>query len=171
MRRYYELAAISALFLMVTVMPASAGSINQFSNVKLVGVSNTTASGAFSFDGTTHQFSNISISFTSSVFGNIKVSDPNSITGTPLGQGQWSFIWWTWKNGNLISYSIIFNTATNQFTALGGIANFQNQGKFNYLSVPESGTPLSYLMLSAIAVFGGLVISGTRRRSALAQSS
>jgi len=169
--RAVRVLSVCALFLLIESLPAAASNINQFNNAALTGVSQGgTVSGSFSFNSTTHQFSNISISFVSAAFGTINASDPNSINGT-YSNGQWSFVWSTWKNGDLIKYKISFNPVTNQFTASGWIANWWDQGKFNYLSVPEGGTPLSYLVLSGIAVLGGIRISGKQRRTTRSSQS
>jgi hypothetical protein len=72
-------------------LTASAGSIDQFKNA-VTGVSKDgTASGSFSFNSKTDQFSNISVSIVSSVFGKINVSDPHSGRGTYKGQGWWEY--------------------------------------------------------------------------------
>jgi hypothetical protein len=60
---------------------------------------------------------------------------------------------------------MLFNTITNQFEVGGGIRNRSNQGDFNYISVPEGGTPLSYLVLSGIAMFAWILISGKQCRT------
>jgi hypothetical protein len=67
---------------------------------------------------------------------------------------------------------MLFNTITNRFEVGGGIGNRRKQGDFNYISVPDGGTPLSYLMLSGIAMFAGILIYGKQRRTRrIAQSS
>lgn len=172
MRRYCKLASVCALFVLVVSLSASAGTIDLFKNATLTGVSQGgTVSGQFSFSSTTHQFSSISVSFVSNAFGTINVSDPNSINGK-YANGQWWFSWSTWKNGDWITYAVCYNPATNQFTAGGWIANWRQQGKFDYSSIPEGGTPLSYLMMSGLAVLAGILISGKQRRiSRTTQSS
>jgi hypothetical protein len=168
MRRYCKLASVCALFLLAVSLSASAGSINNFDfeNATLTGVSKGgTVSGSFSFNSKTDQFSNISISFVSSVFGTVDASDPRWGNGSYQGKGWWEFTWKPKVDGDTIVYSMLFNTITGQFQASGSIANWQNQkGNFD-LSVPEGGTPLSYLMLSGLAVFAGILISGKQRRA------
>src|SRR5579863_4971140 len=161
------------MFLLLACLPASADSNNNFSNATLNGVSNTTVAGTFSFNSSTDQFSNISISFSgNSVFGGIKVSDPNSVKGIWKQGKGWMFSWLTLVKGDLVLYSVLFNPVTGQFTAGGGISNWQNQGNFNYMSVPEGGAIMSYLLLSGLAVFGGIFLSGRQRRVArVARSS
>jgi hypothetical protein len=165
MGRYCKLASLCAAFLLILSLPALAGSVNSFSNVKLQGVSGT-VSGSFTFDSTTDQFSNCSLSFTGSAFNGVNVNDPNSVKGTYVpGQG-WLFVWGTNdKSGDTIWYSILLNPATNQYWTAGWIANWQQHGNFNYSQVPEGGAELTYLLLSAMAVFCGILMSGKQRRA------
>ena len=166
MKRYGKLGGVCGLFLLAVSLTASAGSIDHFKNVALTGVSKGgTVSGSFSFNNKTDQFSNISVSIVSSVFGKINVSDPHSGHGTYEGQGWWEYTWKTKVDGDRIVYSMLFNTITNQFEVGGGIRNRRNQGDFNYISVPEGGTSLSYLVLSGIAMFAAILISGKHRRT------
>jgi hypothetical protein len=150
-------------------LTASAGSIDHFKDVALTGVSKGgTVSGSFSFNNKTDQFSNISVSIVSSVFGKINVSDPYSGHRTYKGQGWWEFTWKTKVDGDTIVDSMLFNTITNQlinFEVGGAISNRRHQGDFNYISVPEGGTSLSYLVLSGIAMFAAILISGKHRRT------
>jgi hypothetical protein len=163
MNRYFKLASVFALFVLAVSLSASAGSVDSFSGAKLTGVSQGgNVAGTFYFDPNTHRFSNISISFVSSVFGNINATDQGWMNGK-YSNGLWSFQWTTVKNGDLIIYKINYNPANGQFTASGLIANWWNQGNFS-MSVPEGETPLSYLMLSGFAIFAGIVVSGKRRR-------
>jgi hypothetical protein len=173
MRRYSKLGGVCGLFLLAVSLTASAGSIDHFKDVALTGVSKGgTVSGSFSFNNKTDQFSNISVSIVSSVFGKINVSDPYSGHGTYEGQGWWEYTWKAKVHGDTIVDSMLFNTITNRFEVGGGIGNRRTQGDFNYISVPEGGTPLSYLMLSGIAMFAGILIYGKQRRTRrIAQSS
>jgi hypothetical protein len=172
-KKYFGLAMVSAAFLLLVCLPASAGSINTFSKVALSGVSNTTASGQFSINTQTGKFSNISISFSgNSIFAGIKASDPNSIQGVWLPGKGWLMSWVTTVKGDLVWYSVLYNPTTGQFMASGGVSNWQYQGNFNYLSVPEGGAMLSYLLLSGMAVFAGILMSTKQRRLIrVAQSS
>ena len=173
MRRYDKLAGVCGLFLLAVSLTASADSIDQFKNAALTGVSEGgTVSGSFSFNSKTNRFSNISVSIVSSVFGKINVSDRHSGHGTYEGQGWWEYTWKTKVHGDTIVESMLFNTITNQIEVDGKIGNRRHQGDFNYISVPEGGTSLSYLMLSGIAMFAGILIYGEQRRTRrIAQSS
>jgi len=164
MRRYFGVLAVGALFLLAC-LPAAAGPINSFSGVTLKGVANTTVSGSFSFNSTTNQFSNISISFSgNSMFGGVQAIDNKSIQGTYIQGKGWLFSWLTKVGGNLICYAVLFNPTTNQFATTGWIVKGNNGGSFGYLTVPEGGAILSYLFLSGAAVFAGIVMSGKQRR-------
>jgi len=164
MRRYFGVLAVGALFLLAC-LPAAAGPINSFSGVKLQGVSNTTVGGTFSFNTTTNQFSNISISFSgNSMFGGVNAAYNGSMKGIYVQGKGWLFSWLTKVGGNLIYYSVLFNPSTNQFAAAGWIVKGNNGGSFGYLSVPEGGAILSYMFLSGAAIFAGIVMSGKQRR-------
>ena len=164
MGRHFKIVGVCALFLLVVSLPVSAGSINSFSNVKITGNSGSSVSGSFSFDSTTHVFSDISLWFSHGAFAGIQANGPQGQGFYVQGQG-YLFSWLTTVNGNLVWDSIRFNPLTGQVHDHGGIANWQNQGGFNYLSVPEGGAELTYLMLTAVAVFGGILISSKQRRT------
>jgi hypothetical protein len=165
MRCCVKLFSACTLFLLAVSLTASAGSLDQFKNAALTGVSKGgTVSGSFSFNSQTDQFSNISVSFVSSAFGNVNANDPSSGHGTYVGKGWWEYTWLTKVDGDTVVYSMLFNPTTNQFDVGGGIGNWSNQGEFNYLSVPEGGTPLAFLMLSGLAMFAGILIAGKQRR-------
>jgi hypothetical protein len=164
MRRCCKVLAVSAVFLLVASLPALAGSINNFSNVKLSGNSGSSVSGSFSFDNTTHVFSGISISFNGGVFGGVQANGPQGQGIYVPGQG-YIFSWGTAVQGNWIWNSILFNPLTGQLHEYGGIYNWKNSGGFDYLSVPEGDAGLSYLMLSGMAVLAGSLISGKQRRT------
>src|SRR5271155_4460827 len=163
MRRYRGLASVCAVLVLVLSLPAFAGSISNFSGVQLKGASGN-VSGSFSFSSSNDQVSNLSLSFAGSTFGSVNVSDPSGLKGTKEGQ-DWLFVWSTKENGDTIWCSILFNPLTDQYQLGGWIDNWKNQGDFNYLQVPEGGTPLSFLMLSGLALFAGILVSGKRRRT------
>jgi hypothetical protein len=164
MGRHFKVLAVCALFLLVVSLPASAGSVYTFSNVKLTGNSGSTASGTFTFDPSTHTFSNVSMTFNGGAFGGIQANGGKGQGVYIQGQG-YLYSWGTTVKGNLVWCSILFNPATGQFHEWGGIANWKYNGNFDYMSVPEGGAELTYLMLSGIAVFGGIVVSGKKRRA------
>jgi hypothetical protein len=171
MRRYLKLASSCGVFLLAVSLSAFGNSNGTFSDVSLVGAPGT-ASGGFMFNSTTDSFSDLSVSFTGSEFGGLGSSDISGGQGTSLGGGLYGFSWQTQlSNGDLVWDSVVFDVNNGQYLDFGGIEtqNRQNQGDFNYLSVPEGGTPLSYLMLSGVAMFAGIFISRKRRR--IAQSS
>jgi hypothetical protein len=161
MRRYLNLAAVCAAFLLAVSISASAGSIDNFSG-KLGGVANGTVSGTFSLNSTTGQFSNVYLSFSGAGLGSGNV-DPGSVMGHKGLGGLWSFAWWgTASNGDFVLYDVKL-LANGTFVATGGVTDWRgDNGGFN-MAVPEGGTPLSYLMLSALAMAAGILISRKQR--------
>lgn len=163
-KRYFKSVTVCGMFLLAVSLSAFAGSSNDvFSGAALVGTSGT-VSGGFTFNTSTDQFSNISLSFNGGVFGGATASSSGGQGACYQGfcgfyfQGKAS-------DGSWVTDTIIVNLKTGQFDDLGGIYNWKNQGgDFNYLSVPEGGANLTYLMLSAMAVFGGILLSGKQRR-------
>lgn len=164
MTRSLKLATVCAVFLLAASLSASAGSTDSFSNVSLTGVSGD-ASGSFTFNASTDTFSNLSLSFNGGVFGGLGGSDANGGKGTCI-LGICGFSWQTTlKNGDTIWETILLNVKTGQYQDLGGIYNWQKQGSFNYLSVPEGGSSLFYLTLCGVALFAGFSASRKRRRA------
>jgi hypothetical protein len=163
MMRYLKLASVSVLFLLAVSLSAFANSNDSFSNVNLTGVSGT-VSGSFVFNSTTDTFSSISLLFNGGVFNGGSASDGG-------GKATCLFGWcgFSWQaqatDGAWVTDSIIVNLKTGQFLDLGGVYQGRNDGDFKYLSVPEGGTPLPYLMLSGFAILAGILISGKRRRA------
>ena len=161
--RFLKLASVSALFLLAASLSAFANSNDSFSNVNLTGVSGT-VSGGFTFNSSNDTFSNISLLFNGGVFNGGSASDGG-------GKATCLFGWcgFSWQaqatDGAWVTDSIIVNLKTGQFLDLGGIYQGTNDGDFKYLSVPEGGTPLPYLMLSGFAILAGILVSGKRRRA------
>lgn len=164
MKRFFKLTVFSVALVFAASVSAFAGSItDSFSGAALTGVSGT-ASGSFTFNSSNDTFSNLSVSFNGGVFSGVNASDPNGGQGTCIGN-LCGFYWQTGAKGDSVWDTIVLNIQTGQYEDFGGIYNWQNQGDFNYLSVPEGGAKLAYLMLSALAMFGGIFLSGKQRRS------
>ena len=161
MKRYLKLSSGCAIFLLAMCLSASANSNYQFSNLALTGVSGT-VSGSFTYNASSDTFSGISLTFTGGVFGGVKAS--NSGGNGSCKQNLCGFYWQTTSKGNTVWNAIVINLQTGQYQEFGSISNSQNKGFFDYQPVPEGGATLGYLMLSGIAVFGGIVISGKKRR-------
>jgi hypothetical protein len=164
--RHFKLATICAVFVLAVSMSAFAGSVNNFSNVQLTGGSgNTFASGSFTFTGNASggTFSNLSLSF-NGAFNDVATNGGGQAF---CAKGWCGFAWKTKVDGDFVWNIIAFNPSNGQIQEWGGIADSQNYGNFKFLSVPEGGARLSYLMLSAMAVFGGIFLSGKQRRSTL----
>jgi hypothetical protein len=173
MSRSLKLATVCVISVLALSLSAYANSNDSFQNAALTGVSGGgDVSGTFDFNSNTHQFSGISISFVSSVFGNVSASDFGSINGIYNSvKGTWSFQWQTIKGWDLITYDVVYNPNTNQFTASGSIQNLWNQGSFNYMQVPEGGNSLAYLLLSGMALFIAIFLSRKQRRPLRAAQS
>jgi hypothetical protein len=166
MLRSLKVSAVCMMLVLAMSLCASANSNDSFKNATLTGISHGgDVSGTFDFNSTTHQFSDISVSFSSTVLGSGSVTDLGSINGIyNHSTGNWSFQWQAFaSNGDLVTYDVVFNPNTNQFTANGSIQNWWNQGSFNYMQVPEGGTQVAYLMLSGLAMFAGILISRKQR--------
>jgi hypothetical protein len=161
MGRHFRIVGICALFLLVVSLSASA---NSFSNFKLSGNSGSYVSGSFSFNTSTHAFSGVSMSFDQGAFAGVQANGPSGQGVYVKGQG-YLYSWGTTVHGSLVWCSILFNPASGQFREWGGIAKGKYYGDFDYSRVPEGGAELTYLMLSAIAVFGGILLSSKQRRT------
>ena len=167
--RSLKLASVSAVFLLAVSLSAFATSSDSFSNVNLAGVSGT-VSGSFTFNSSNDTFSNISLLFNDGVFNGGFASDGGG--KATCWFGLCGFSWQAQaSDGAWVTDSIIVNLKTGQFLDLGGIYQGRNDGDFKYLSVPEGGTPLPYLMLSGFAILGGILICGKRRRALLTAHS
>jgi hypothetical protein len=171
MSRSLKLATVCLISVLALSFSAYANSNDSFQNATLTGVSGGgDVSGTFDFNN--GKFSDISVSFVSTVFGNVSATDSGSINGIyNSAKGTWSFQWQTIKGWDLITYDVVYNPSTNQFTASGSIQNLWDQGKFNYMQVPEGGNSLAFLLLSGIALFVAIFLSRKQRRPLRAAQS
>ena len=171
MSRSLKLATVCVISVLALSLSAYANSNDSFQNATLTGVSGGgDVSGTFDFNN--GKFSDISVSFVSTVFGNVSATDSGSINGIyNSAKGTWSFQWQTIKGWDLITYDVVYNPNTNQFTASGSIQNLWNQGSFNYMQVPEGGNSLAYLLLSGMALFIAIFLSRKQRRPLRAAQS
>jgi hypothetical protein len=171
MSRSLKLGTVCVISVLALSLSAYANSNDSFQNAALTGVSGGgDVSGTFDFNN--GKFSDISVSFVSTVFGNVSASDFGSINGIYNSvKGTWSFQWQTIKGWDLITYDVVYNPNTNQFTASGSIQNLWNQGSFNYMQVPEGGNSLAYLLLSGMALFIAIFLSRKQRRPLRAAQS
>ena len=170
MGRSIRIFGVCAIFIFLVSFSASASTICNFSGVKLTGTSGSSVSGTFTVDSTNHTFSNVALSFNGGAFGGIKANGGN-MQGIWIQGQQYLYTWFTTVSGNLVSWSIVYDFKTGQYKEWGGISNWKNKGDFNYLSVPEGGAELTYMMLSGVALFGGILISGKRRTTRSSRSS
>lgn len=162
MIRSFKLATVCVMFLLAVSLSASACSGDCFTNVNLSGSSGGNASGSFTFNTSTDTFSNLSVTFNGGVFNGMSGSDAKGGGGCVLG--ICGFSWKTTVGGDTVWNTIILNLKTGQFEDLGGIYNWKNQGNFNYMSTPEGGNSLAYLLLCSIALFAAIFLSRKQRR-------
>ena len=163
MSRSLKLATICAVFLLAVSLSASACTGDCFSNVNLVGNSGGSASGGFTFNTSTDTFSNLSLTFNSGAFSGVTAQDNKGGGGCILGICGIS--WKTIVDGDTVWNTIVLNLKTGQYEDYGGIYNWKNQGDFNYMSAPEGGNSMAYLLLSGIALFVAIVTSRKRRHA------
>lgn len=170
MKRSFKLATVSAIFLLAVSISASACSGDCFSNVSLVGNSGGDAKGSFTFNTSTDTFSNLSLSFNGGVFSGLGGSDGGGKGICILG--ICGFSWQTTlKNGDTVWETILLNVKTGQYQDLGGVFDYKNNGKFNYMSVPEGGNSSAYLLLCGVALFAAIFLSRKQRRPLRAAQS
>ena len=162
MMQSLKLASITAVFLLAVSLSAFANSNDSFSNVNLTGVSGT-VSGGFTFNSSNDNFSGLTLTFGGNVFGKDQASN-----GGGQGTCAFGFCGYSWQtklsDGDWVWDTIVLNLKTGQYKDFGGVYNWENKGGFNYMSVPEGGTPMPYLLLSGFAILVGILISGKRRR-------
>src|SRR5690242_1207602 len=127
MGRSLKISGICAIFIFLASLSASAGTICNFSNVKLTGTSGSTVSGTFTVDPNTHKFSGVSISFNGGAFGGIHANSGN-LQGLWIRGQQYLYTWVTTVSGNLVRWSILYDFKTGQYKEWGGIANWKNKG-------------------------------------------
>jgi hypothetical protein len=163
MMRNIKVATVCVMFLLAVSLSASACSGDCFSNANLVGNSGGSASGGFTFNASTDTFSNLSLTFNSGAFSGITAQDKKGGGGCVLGICGIS--WKTIVDGDTVWNTIVLNLKTGQYEDFGGIYNWKNQGEFNYMSAPEGGNSLAYLLLSGIALFVAILTSRKRRHA------
>jgi hypothetical protein len=158
MMRSLKLASVTSLFLLAMSLSAFAGSNNDFSGATLSGISATGASGSFAFSSSTDKFSNAPQSFGgNSISEGVKVTN-RLMSGYFISEG--SFSGGSFSGG---SFSDDSDEALFGEDRLGG--------KHKKWNVPEGGAEVTYLLLSGIAMFGGILISGKQRRATHAARS
>lgn len=145
------LLALLGVSLLTLCVPVHASSITTYNYVTALSGGNGTATGTFTYNSTTSQFVSASISFASSIYGNLTLNSTTQQTGIMSLYGGT-------VNGSSILYTILLNPLNlSQYWISGGIGNNLKLSGFQYTTtVPESGT-LSYglcavTMLAAIGV-------------------
>jgi hypothetical protein len=135
-----------------------AGSVSNFAyNTNLNGVSSTTVNAKFSYDTSSDSFTSASLSFLgNSIFGGISGSDTTPQSGN-------TFLLKETVDGYTVSYTIVLNPLTGNYTANGSISYGGTTGTF-FSQVPEGGTQLVYLAASGLVLLGGILLAGKQRR-------
>jgi hypothetical protein len=154
MMRSLKLASVTALILLAMSLSAFADSNNDFSGATLSGISATGASRSFAFSSSIDKFSNAPQSFGgNSISGGVKVTN-RLMSGYFISEGSFS-------GGS-------FSDDSDEGLFGEDRLSSKHRKKWN---VPEGGAEVTYLLLSGIAVFGGILISGKQRRATHAARS
>jgi hypothetical protein len=162
---------ISVLLLSAIALPARADTINtfSFSNTPLVGSPGTVVSGSFTYNSGTNTISGASISFNGTpVFANLTIN-----LGSQTGDKNTFLFTFTTTvfnpntgNKDTVSFSVLVNLFNHTILAVGGkIYDPTGQGGgfyTNRLNVPEGGSEFGYMLPSAMAMFGGILLVGKR---------
>jgi hypothetical protein len=135
MARYCKVAAVCAVFLLIVCLPALAAPIKSFSNVQLKGVSGSSAFGVSS-----GELSRASFSFAGNSMLE-RVSERGSGYSIPAG---------SFSDDSYVGFS-------NEDGRHGC------RHRKDCHTVPEGGAELTYVVLSGIALFAGILISGKQR--------
>jgi hypothetical protein len=153
MMRSLKLASVSSLFLLAMSLSAFADSNNDFSGATLSGISATGASRSFAFSSSTDKFSNAHQSFGgNSISEGVKVTN-RLLSGYFISEGSFS--------GGSFSGGTFSNDSDEGLFGEDRLTG-EDRKKWN---VPEGGAEVTYLLLSGIAVLGGILISGKQRRA------
>lgn len=145
------LLALLGVSLLALCVPVHASSILTYNYTATLSGGNGTAAGTFTYNSATSQFLSASISFVSSIFGNVTLKSTTPQTGILSLYGGT-------VNGSSIFYAILLNPLNlHQYWINGSVGKNLKISGFQYTTtVPESGT-LSYAlcavtMLAAIGV-------------------
>jgi len=164
MKRTLFLVAIVALFACAP-LPMRANTINYNYSFSLGGNAGS-VTGSFAYNATNYAFSNTSITFNSSIYGNVTLTNLNVQKGNLYVYGG--------KVGNdYILYSILINPKDpSQYTVSGTIVNMKTgkmsgfSNNFN-MSAPEGGDWYVYALASALVLLGGISLARQQRRKAV----
>jgi hypothetical protein len=159
MMRSLKLASVSSLFLLAMSLSTFADSNNDFSGATLSGISATGASGSFAFSSSTDKFSNAPQSLGgNSISEDVKVTN-RLMSGYFISEGSFS--------GGSFSGGTFSDDSDEGLFGEDRLSG-KDRKKWN---VPEGGAEVTYLLLSGIAVLGGILISGKQRRATHAARS
>ena len=148
-----KLLAILGVWLVALCVPVHADSITTYNFSTTLSGGYGTTSGTFTYNATTNTFLSASISFFSSLFGNVSLSSTNPELGFLSVYGGV-------VKGDSILYTILLNPLNpGQYWVDGGIATACRNSSFQYTSVSEGGE-FSYAMCSVLMM---VLLVGVRR--------
>jgi len=170
----WAVVGVSLLVLAAVALPARADSIEtySFANTPLVGVgvSNTTASGSFSYDSGTHAITGATLTLNGGSFGNLTVN-----LGSPIGGNQYAYVFSTNvlnpQTGTMtsVTFTVFLNKSFQVIGVSGlvvdlkaGIGGIFGTDRFQ---VPEGGNWLGYLAPSSLVLLGALLLAGKQERA------
>ena len=167
MKAYWIIAISVALVLCAASVPSRADSVTYDYSYNLVSGGNSvgTVTGSFNYDSSTFTISNATITFNSSLFGNVTLSNIGPKTGFIFAYGGV-------VGGNFILYVITINPLNpSQYWVTGWITNLSTgvtASLSNGLTVPEGGDWYTYLIPSLLAMCGGIVLASRQPKNARA---
>jgi hypothetical protein len=151
MRQSHKLPCIFSLFLLAASLQAWAGSVNSFSDDALPKGAGTKLAWSFTSENMTEQFPEFSRSFGgTSIFDSGKVTD-GRMSGYSVAEESFS--------------GTSFLDESDRHFFRGNHGHRGCEWRRDCQSVPEGGTPLSYLILSGLAILAGILISGKQHRA------
>ncbi|HZQ69330.1 MAG TPA: hypothetical protein VFA68_12485 [Terriglobales bacterium] len=128
-----KVLALIAFLLLILCVPIYADSISTYNFTTSLSGGFGTANGTFTYNTTTNTILSSSLSFVSSIFGNV------TLTST-TAQGGFLFLYSGTVKGDSILYSVLLNPVNfGQYWIDGGITNWRQAASFHYTSVPEGG--------------------------------
>ena len=168
---------LCASLLIALVLPASAGSIKTYAYTEAVtGLTNTNVTAAFSFNTKTHNVKTGTLTFTGA-FG-LPTFAVTFAGAAQLQNGSWVFIVNKKVKDSsghviaIINYTIDLSAQGLSY-AEGSISNGKKGknlliGTFGYpTTAAEGGSRASYLIPAGLVIFGGIFLTGVRRRQAV----
>lgn len=141
------------LVMCCVALPASANSINTYNFSYGLSGGAGTVTGSFTYNSSTLQFTSTSLSFVSSIFGNVTLSNFNPQTGI-------LYLYGGTTGSDYVLFTILLNPLNlSQFWVSGTITNLRT-GAYSsfYTRVPEGGDWLAYLIPGFLVMLGGVYL-------------